>query len=92
MSKIDKIRFENTDYDIVTGDNLPVGTEVDVDDTAEIPTGWQLTSETTPITLTTPFSFIIPSNTRTIMWITIIWITIMRITIMWITIMCTTYT
>ena len=41
MPKIDKITVDNTTYDIVSGDNLPVGTEVDIDDNATIPTGWQ---------------------------------------------------
>ena len=41
MPKIDKITVDNTTYDIVSGDNLPVGTEVDIDDNATIPTGWE---------------------------------------------------
>jgi len=41
MAKIDKITVDNTEYDIVSGDNLPVGTEVDIDDNATIPTGWE---------------------------------------------------
>ena len=41
MAKIDKITVDNTQYDIVSGDNLPVGTEVEVEDGTTIPTGWE---------------------------------------------------
>ena len=42
MPKIDKVRVDNVDYDIVSGDNLPVGTEVDFDgQSSDIPVGWE---------------------------------------------------
>ena len=42
MAYLDKVRINNTDYQLVgTGEILPVGTELDIDKNATIPAGWQ---------------------------------------------------
>lgn len=42
MPKIDKIEVNNIEYDIVSGDNLPVGTEVAFNgNSSDIPVGWE---------------------------------------------------
>lgn len=42
MPYIDKISVENEEYQLVgTGEMLPVGTELDIDKNATIPTGWE---------------------------------------------------
>ena len=43
MPNIDKIRINNTDYDIygLGGDVLPIGTEVEIEENTTIPVGWE---------------------------------------------------